>query len=75
MAHYKRKRSRTAYTKRGKMNTTYWLNTWPRWWDVLFHNRPRRRKDHKVCRDIVRGDQDHADAIWAVEKKPHKYYW
>lgn len=76
MAHYKRKHPRTSPTHgtRG-YNSTYWLNAWPRWWDVFFHTRPRRRRDKSMMQAVKSGRIEADAAIWSVGKKPHVYYW
>lgn len=52
-----------------------WLGRWPRYWDIIFHRRPMRRRETALEKKIAAGYFD-ADAIpWPVVKKPHKYYW
>jgi hypothetical protein len=73
MAHYKRKRPRTAGshgTSRG-----FWIRHWPRWWDIVFHTRPRRRRDAELTHAVQRGVLDADNVAWSVDKKPHHYYW
>ncbi len=73
MAHYKRKRPRTACTH-NPQSRGYWLAHWPRWWDIIFHTRPRRRQDRALIEAIARG-RDPDDVAWTVNRKPHRYYW
>lgn len=35
-----------AHYKRGKPGGHY-LNAWPKWWDFLFHTRPRRKHSRR----------------------------
>ncbi len=73
MAHYKRKRPRTAGGQ--QHSGGYWLRHWPRWWDIIFHTRPRRRRDDALTRAVARGALDADNVAWSVEHKPHRYYW
>lgn len=76
MAHYKRKRPRTSPTHNARgCIKTYWLNTWPRWWDVVFHTRPRRRRDKATMQAVKSGWIEADAANWSVGNKPHSYYW
>ncbi len=75
MAHYRRKhprtRSRTGINKRDP--GWYWLNNWPKWWDVIFHTRPARSRAKATTHNVAR-DPDLWDdtAYYDVGKKPHK---
>src|SRR3954471_14210731 len=44
MANDKRHRPRTSGTH-GFDSRGYWLAHWPRWHDIVFHSRPRRRAE------------------------------
>lgn len=47
----------------------------PRWWDVLFHRRPARRRDTQLLRRIMQG-ADPDGIVWELgTHKPHNYYW
>lgn len=70
MAHYKRGKSRVQANTHVKS-----MSSWPRWHDIVYHSRPRRRAEKKAADDLVADRQDAEAALWAVEKKPHKYYW
>lgn len=71
---YKRKRPRASSASRGKSGG-HWLRHWPKWWDVVFHNRPRRSRTRHEARKVLI-DPDYADrALWPLSKKPHIYYW
>lgn len=51
------------------------MSNWPRWHDILFHNRPRRRDERRLAR-LIQFDRLDAEAtVWPAEKKPHSYYW
>lgn len=85
MAHYKRKRPRTTggqkrYNKweAKKFECVgryyWWMKHWPRWWDIVFHTRPHRRRAAAITRAVLKGaDADNAN--WPVSKKPHNYFW
>jgi hypothetical protein len=85
--HYKRKRARTNQTRRSyderRVKASHptlcerlWLRRWPRWWDIVFHRRPERRKTRAAERKIVTGVVDVDAAIWPLgNNKPHSYYW
>lgn len=49
-----------------------WSSNYPRWWDQMFHTRPRRQEERLLCR---LAERDVEDGIWPLSKKPHKYYW
>jgi len=48
----------------------------PSHWNILFHHRPRRRRDKARCMQLMQG-KVHPDAlIWDLgNRKPHVYYW
>jgi hypothetical protein len=77
MAHYRRKRSavhtRSRYSHRS--SPTYWLSSWPAWWDIVFHRRPERRRARELVNAVLRGHVDPDAVAWPVPKKPHIYYW
>jgi hypothetical protein len=73
MAHYKRHHSRTSSQSHGS-SRGYWLHHWPKWHDILFHNRPRRRREAGLLRRVIQGYDPDAIA-WPVSRKPHAYYW
>jgi hypothetical protein len=50
------------------------MGTYPRWWDILFHNRPRRRRDSANVIAIMKG-ADPDDMAFELNHKPHSYYW
>jgi hypothetical protein len=81
MANYKRKRPRTSHThsalnRREAEKPDYrWLGNWPRWHDVIFHTRPRRRAESRTIQAVLSGQVDADAALWPHSKKPHVYYW
>ena len=47
----------------------------PRRWNKLFHIRPHRRANKKLCRQI-RTNIEQADGLpYPLSHKPHIYYW
>jgi hypothetical protein len=71
---YKRKRPRTRVrTRKGR---GYWMHGWPAWWDIVFHRRPRRRRDQERLRAIFAGHLDPDNASFELgNHKPHRYFW
>jgi hypothetical protein len=51
-----------------------WLGSWPRWHDIIFHSRPRRRAERRFEHAVLRG-ADADDLAWPLSKRPHEYYW
>ena len=77
MANFRRKKPTTrTYGKKWNKwaKNDYWLSNWPKWHDVLYHNRPRRRVD-KACLIKALKGYDLDALTWPLSKKPHKYYW
>lgn len=52
-----------------------WMANWPRYWDILHHTRPTRRREKVLINRVLGGKIDPEDAAWPLHKKPHKYYW
>ena len=48
---------------------------YPRWHDILFHNRPRRAAEKRQERRVLLGMEDLENNNWPLSKKPHQYYW
>lgn len=68
--HHKRKKPRTKSRSVG----AFPCGT-PSHWNILFHNRPRRRREHARLIEVLRGHDPDA-LIWDLGNcKPHKYYW
>lgn len=69
---HKRKRPRIKGT--GKSPDS--MGTTPAHHNILFHSRPRRRRDKLRCIKLMQG-QIHPDAMaWELgNHKPHTYYW
>lgn len=91
MANYKRgyARTKTRGRKRwrdhrrpvrGDFDPNYaakwlWLCNWPRWHDIEYHRRPKRRAERELIVRVLRGD-DPDDLAWPLgNHKPHRYYW
>ena len=67
---YKRKKPRTKSRSVGAFP-----NGTPAHWNIVFHSRPRRRRDHASLVKVVRG-LDPENLIWDLgNSRPHKYYW
>jgi hypothetical protein len=47
----------------------------PRWWDILHHTRPTRRKNKAKLIGIRRGWRDPDNTVWHDGRKPTQYYW
>jgi hypothetical protein len=73
LANYKRRHPRTS----GAVGESrgHWLRHWPRWHDILFHNRPRRREEAALLHAVLRGWLDPDDVAWPLNHKPHQWYW
>lgn len=69
MAGHRRARPRHRTYSRTKS-----MSSWPRWWDILHHNRPRRRRDRATEGLVIRG-ADPDGLCWELSRRPHKYYW
>ena len=51
------------------------MSNWPKWHDVINHNRPRRREDAAMSHAVARGKVDPDEALWPLSRRPHIYYW
>lgn len=68
--HYRRKKARTQSHSVGAFP-----NGTPSHWNILFHTRPRRRREAKGLWRIRRGHDPDA-IIWDLGNcRPKKYYW
>ena len=47
----------------------------PSYWNILFHTRPRRRREKKNCHQVLHGADADSMAWDLGNHKPHKYYW
>ena len=68
---YKRKRPRTSASNR----TVKSMHSWPRWWDIVFHTRPKRREDSRTVQGIKRGDDPDNATFNTKNHAPHTYFW
>lgn len=51
------------------------LSHTPCWWVNLYMNKPKRRKNERLC-DLVLKGHDPEDIAWPVgNRKPHIWYW
>ncbi len=47
----------------------------PGWWVKLYMNRPKRRKNARLCNRVLKG-HDPESIAWPVgNRKPHEWYW
>lgn len=51
------------------------MANWPRWWDIMHHTRPARRKNRQTLNRILREVVDPDEAFWRDGRKPLIYYW
>lgn len=51
------------------------MNSYPAWWDRLFHTRPARSKAKRLAADIRASRRDPDNTCWPDHRKPHIYYW
>jgi hypothetical protein len=73
MAHYKRRRPRTT-GRRNIVTYGHWDNS-PRWWDIIFHRRPRRAAERAIERRILAGLVEPDGIAWSLgNSKPHHHY-
>lgn len=51
------------------------MSSYPKWHDIVFHTRPKRRAGRALEKKVLQGcDPD--DMAWPLgNRKPHKYYW
>lgn len=63
------------YLKRKLSNEDWrwWQNT-PSSHHIIFHTRPRRRKERYFEQLVLKGG-DADDMAWPLDRKPHHYYW
>lgn len=86
MAHFKRRKARINARnnwswKHAQRRAAYrnqepkpWYRQTPSAWNIRYHTRPRRAQDRQEIQRIMHG-KDPDDAIFALSKKPHHYYW
>lgn len=83
MANFKRRRPRSApvkvrrgryYANRG-IKPRFEMGNWPRWWDYVFHTRPKRAATREMERRVMQGDDPDAMAWPLGSRKPHLYFW
>ena len=48
----------------------------PSYWNIIFHSRPKRRKNKANCHKVTVGSADPDELIWELgNRKPHNYYF
>lgn len=72
--HHKSKRPRTSRTHH-PVSRGYSLRNYPRWWDIVFHTRPKRRRDAKRLRQVIHGADPDGIAWELASRRPHQFYW
>lgn len=83
MAHYKRHRPRSNNTHGARWTRRQcdarpdyaWMRHWPRWWDIVFHTRPQRRRQRECVVAVMHGADPDGIAWPLGNHKPHTYYW
>lgn len=72
---YKRKKPRANGVGRGKCGGGSRTGEAPSHWNIIFHTRPKRRRDKSNCHKILSGCEPDG-LIWDLgNRKPHVYYW
>lgn len=51
------------------------MNSYPAWWDRMFHTRPTRAATRRLARDVLRGRVDPDGIVWPHHHRPHRYHW
>lgn len=75
MANYKRRRPRIKSGSRGARLTCAFGSSWPRWFEIEYLRRPKRRKNKRLMVALRKG-ADPDDLAWPLgNHKPHSYYW
>lgn len=70
----KKPKSRTHRSYSGRGQPCYFLRWQPRWFDIIFHRRPHRRKTARMEFEVLKGT-DSDFLAWPVSNRPEKYYW
>jgi hypothetical protein len=68
--HFKRHKPRSKGTSAGAFPSGT-----PAHWNILYHTRPRRRRDKNGERSLLKGSDSDAYLWDQADRKPHKYYW
>ena len=72
---YKRKKPRIKGVSNGKCSGGSRTGSAPSHWNIIFHTRPKRRRDKNNCVRVIHG-YDPNGLIWDLgNRKPHTYYW
>jgi hypothetical protein len=72
---YKRHKPRIKGTSKKNLSKGSRTGEAPGYWNILFHTRPKRRRDKLTCTKVINGN-DPDNLIWELgNRKPHTYYW
>ncbi len=72
---YKRRKPRIKGTSNGKCCGGSRTGSSPSYWNIIFHSRPKRRRDKHNCVKVMHG-YDPDGLVWDLgNRKPHNYYW
>ena len=73
--HHKRRRPRSASSSKPPFPPSSRKGESPAHWNILFHSRPRRRRDDNSARLVLRGADPDA-LLWDPgNRRPHVWYW
>lgn len=72
---YKRRKPRINGVSRGKSCGGSRTGSAPSDWNIIFHTRPKRRRNKSNCHKILAGCEPDS-VMWDLgNRKPHVYYW
>jgi len=75
MAHHRRKRARINTPGSGRSGGE-WIDHWPAWFDLVYHTRPRRRRETALLKAVLDGTADPDNVAWPLgSSRPLEYYW
>lgn len=49
--------------------------TTPGWWANLYMNRPKRRENRRLCKEVAAGADPDSIVFPLGNRRPHVYYW
>jgi len=82
MANHKRKRPRKSPRKRSwdkynkhELFDIIWIRSTPKWWNIVFNNQPKRRRNKRSCQKVLQGFDPDELVFDLGNCKPHLYYW
>jgi len=47
----------------------------PSWWHIVYNVRPKRRRDNKLVKRVLDGEDFDGIPFELGNHKPHEYYW